>query len=174
MKVLVGSANPVKIAAATEAFGRYFDGVAAEGVSVPTGVGSQPIGDATIAGARNRAQALRAAHDADYYVGIEGGVAQHDGRWMSFTAVTIIDRHGEEGSGLSPHFALPSSIAERLIAGEELGDVIDEQLGDTNTKQKEGAIGHFSKGVCTRKDLCTAGVLMALIPFLNRERYFPS
>jgi len=173
MKVIVGSQNPVKIAAAEQIFSQYYDELEVVGVSVDSGVHDQPIGDATIAGARNRAKKLHEQEEGDYFVGIEGGVAKHNGRWMIFTAVTIFDKDGNEGFGLGPHFELPPGLSEELEAGVELGDVMDRMLNEKNVKQKGGAIAAFSRDKCTRKDVCAIAVQMAIVPLLNRERYFP-
>jgi non-canonical (house-cleaning) NTP pyrophosphatase len=56
----------------------------------------------------------------------------------------------------------------RLAAGVELGDVIDEILGEVGTKRKEGAIGFLTRGIMTRKDFYAFGLICALVPFLNK------
>ena len=56
MRVLVGSANPVKIAAVRDAFEPYFPGAVVEGIETPSGVPAQPVGDETFTGAENRAR----------------------------------------------------------------------------------------------------------------------
>ena len=38
----------------------------------------------------------------------------------------IMDKKGRIGLGTSPHFELPKEVAEKLLNGIELGDVIDE------------------------------------------------
>ena len=45
MRVLVGSANPVKIAAVRDAFEPYFPGAEVEGIETPSGVPAQPVGE---------------------------------------------------------------------------------------------------------------------------------
>ncbi|KAJ6443472.1 NTPase [Purpureocillium lavendulum] len=76
--VIVSSKNPVKIGAARQGFAQMFPGAGFDirGLSVPSGVPDQPFSDQeTLDGATNRANNARAAApDADYWVGIEGGV----------------------------------------------------------------------------------------------------
>ena len=60
MRVLVGSANPVKIAAVQDVFEPYFPGAVVEGIETPSGVPAQPVGKETFTGAENRARALLA------------------------------------------------------------------------------------------------------------------
>jgi len=56
--VVVGSTNPVKIAAVAAVLGRTGTGAHVDGIAVPSGVRDQPEGDdETIRGARQRAQA---------------------------------------------------------------------------------------------------------------------
>ncbi len=73
-KVLVGSQNPVKVEAVREAFACYFGPVEVVGLSVESGVPAQPVNDDTLAGAKNRALALRHINTtqglgADFFVG---------------------------------------------------------------------------------------------------------
>lgn len=177
VKVLVGSTNPVKIASVREVFEAHFPEVVVEGLEVPSGVPAQPIGDETFAGAENRARALvqrNADHDlgAGFVVGLEGGIARHHGRWFAFGAICVADATGRLGFGVSPSFELPPGVTEAVLAGSELGEVMDRLAGERNTKQHGGAIGVLTGGRVTRRELYAQGVTMALIPFLNEELFF--
>ena len=177
MKVLVGSENPVKIVAAQEAFSQYFDEVKVIGIKVASSVSDQPINDDIFKGACNRAQALKTINQkknlsANFFVGIEGGITKLYSMWFAFGGICILDGEGRAGYGTSPFFELPSDISKELLAGIELGNVIDNLTGETNTKRKQGAVGYFTKGILQRKDFYLSGLLMALIPFLNQELYF--
>lgn len=170
MKVLVGSTNPVKIDAALEAFSKFFDGVEVEGVPVQSGVPDQPYGDETFEGARNRALALR-ERNADFYVGIEGGVREVMGRTITQGAFCIVSADGRESFGTSPILELPPRVVLGLEDGQELGDVMDEVTGDHNTKQKYGAVGFFTDRVVSRKDFYVQGLCVAMAPFLHPDLY---
>ncbi len=172
MKVVVGSKNPVKISATRSAFSHYFENVEVVGVEVKSGVSHQPVGNETFKGAFNRAMTLKNSIEGDFFVGIEGGVSRISGVWFSFGAVCIVDKNLRVGWGTSPMFTLPDFIVEKLLAGVELGDVMDELLNDHNSKQKQGAIGYLSKGIIDRAKLYESGIIMALVPFLNEEWYF--
>jgi non-canonical (house-cleaning) NTP pyrophosphatase len=74
--------------------------------------------------------------------------------------------------GTTPPYELPDSITRELLAGTELGDVIDRLAGDHNSKQKGGAIAFLTRGVMDRKKLYVQGVTLALIPFINESLYF--
>lgn len=176
MLVLVGSHNPVKSAAVSEVFASYFGDVEVRSIEAPSGVPAQPVGDDTWTGARNRALALVDLSRAEglgaaYCVGLEGGIAQLAGRWYTFGVICLANEVGACGFGVSPMFELPQSIVDRLLAGKELGHVIDALSGDHNTKQKGGAIAYMTQGRVDRKQLYAQGVTMALVPFLNPGLY---
>jgi len=170
MKVLVGSTNPVKVQAVKEAFSKFFEDVEVKGRKVNSGVPDQPFDDDTFKGARNRARALM-DEEADFYVGLEGGVTELLGRTFTFGAFCIIDRAGRESFGASPLLLLPSRVVEGLREGKELGDVMDELTGEHNTKQKGGASGFFTNGVVPRKDFYLQGLCVAMAPFLHEGLY---
>lgn len=169
MKVIVGSNNPVKIEAVEKAFLKYFKGIEIEGVEIWSGVCLQPFDEETFKGAKNRAENLKKKYKADYYVGIEGGIAE---KKFVFTAFHIIDKKGKKGVSSSAYFKLPKNVCKKLLKGFELGDIIDTVAEKKNLKQKGGAVGYFSKGVVKRKDLYFQGVILALIPFINNKLKF--
>ncbi|MBN1154916.1 inosine/xanthosine triphosphatase [candidate division KSB1 bacterium] len=174
LKVLIASNNPVKIDAAKDAFGHYFNDFEIVPLSVESGVSDQPVNDETYEGARNRVYRLREINNerelgADYFVGIEGGIVNHFNKWFAFGVICIMHNSGKMGLGTSIHFEIPSSIVDSLLQGEELGLLMDQLSGDYNTKRKGGAIGYFTKGVITRRDIYVQGLIAALVPFLNGE-----
>lgn len=176
MKILVGSKNPVKIEAVRESFEKYFENLEIAAFEVESGVSVQPVNDETFVGAQNRASNLfdlnkRENLNADFFVGIEGGIIQIFGKWFAFGCMCVMDKGGKVGYGTSPHFELPDSVIEKLLSGIELGDVMDEIMRQENTKQKMGAIGYFTNGIMHRKDLYIAGLTVAVIPFLHDKLY---
>ena len=172
MKILVGSKNPVKIAAAKEAFSNYFENAEVIGIEVDSNVPNQPINNETFVGAENRALELKRLNnpkklDAQFFVGIEGGITWQYSKWFAFGGMCIVDTKGKIGFGTSLHFELPKDIINRLLEGKELGDIMDKISGVQNTKQKGGAIEFFTKGVMDRKAIYVQGLIAALIPFIN-------
>ena len=91
--IAVASGNPVKVAAAAEAFRRMFPDqtVSIRSLSVPSDVAEQPLSDEeTLLGARNRARHAQAAcPEADFWVGIEGGVQWHGPELSAFAWVAV-------------------------------------------------------------------------------------
>jgi len=177
MKILVGSKNPVKIDSVKEAFANYFGEIETIGFDVASGVSVQPVNDETFAGAQNRVSELRKLDTqqnlgAEYFVGIEGGITKQFDKWFGFGCMCISDKDGKIGFGMSPCFELPTVVVEELLKGVELGDVMDKIMNKQNTKQKHGAIGFFTNGVMSRKELYIEGLKVAVIPFLHKEMYF--
>ena len=176
IQVLVGSKNPIKIDAITDAFHNYFPEVNVAGVEVSSGVPDQPFDDDTFIGAENRAQALfnqfSPGSEVDYFAGIEGGIIKVYNAWYALGCICLMNKQGQKSFGTSALFQLPAEWITRLKLGSELGHLIDEVSGDTNSKQKNGAVGYLTRNVLTRKDIYVEGVITALIPFLNESVYF--
>ena len=93
MKVIVTSHNPVKIAAVRESFSARFPSVALQltAVDVESGVPDQPMSDqVTLQGARNRVKnAKKKSPNADFWVGMEGGLDFFNGHLMAFAWMVI-------------------------------------------------------------------------------------
>ena len=177
MKILVGSINPVKLEAVKESFERYYDQIFVQGFKVPSGVPDQPIDKETYIGAENRAKELsdlnnRDNLNAEFFVGIEGGIIQQYNKWFAFGAMCIIHKSGKKSFGTSAHFELPEIVTEKLLKGEELGHVMDKIMNEENTKQKGGAIAFFTKGKMDRKELYIPGLISAMVPFNHISMYF--
>jgi len=172
MKIAVGSLNPVKVAAVAAVFRRVWPEAEIVPVSVPSGVSAMPMTDAeTLAGARNRANAARTALAAAFGVGLEGGVHPEPFGLALQGWVVVVDGYGREGIGGAARLPLPEHIAQRVQRGEELGQVMDDVLGDHNTKQKGGAVGALTNGLALRQETFAIAVAYALAPFVSPELY---
>ena len=177
MKILVGSKNPVKIDAVREAFAFYFDSVILQGISVESHVSDQPINEETFIGAENRAKELQKINNekllnADFFVGIEGGIQELYNKWFAFGCMCIIHKSGKISFGTSANFELPKLVIQQLLKRKELGHVMDEIMEQENTKQKGGAISFFTNGKMNRKQLYIPGLISALVPFQHPKMYF--
>jgi inosine/xanthosine triphosphatase len=169
-KVIVASLNPAKINAVKSAFQEVFPEQAFvfEGISVPSDVSDQPMSDReTKQGALNRVKNARAAvPDATFYVGLEAGNEKDiTFAWM------VIESGNQRGESRSASLMLPPHVVEGVHNGKELGDVMDEEFGTQNIKQKGGAIGLLTKHILTRSSVYHQALILALIPFINREHF---
>ncbi len=169
VSVALGSKNPVKLQATRSAFKRLLSNTRIHPVAVPSGVGVQPYDREVVRGAVARAREARRAIDADFGVGIEGGIVRLYGAKLLCACCAIVARDGERHLGYAPMIELPQKVLRMASKRLELGDVMDSLTGRRNVKQSEGAIGVYSSGAVTRKEALELAVLFALSPFVNKE-----
>jgi inosine/xanthosine triphosphatase len=171
-RVVVGSTNPVKIAAVRAVLERAGCSARVEGLAVASGVADQPIGDAeTIRGATQRARAALDASGADIAVGLEGGVVEEDGFMRTCAWAAVVSRDGRVGVGGSLAMILPDRVASLVRNGVELGHAMDRVTGDHNTKHNAGAVGILTAGLVDRQRAYEWLVTYALAPFLSPDHY---
>jgi len=172
MKIVVASKNPVKLNAARAGFESFFSDVEVNGVVVDSGVSDQPMSDdETLNGARKRAANARAEHpEADFWVGIEGGVHRDDNGLTAFAWIVVCGRE-ITGESRTTTFRLPPGVNELIDRGYELGTANDMLFNAHNSKQQSGAVGLLTNNAITRTQLYVQAVQLALIPFLNTEMY---
>lgn len=174
-RIVIASTNPVKLNAAKKAFFKLLPDTTFEWqpVEVPSGVSNQPMSDAeTRLGACNRVKAIRDIHpEADYWIGIEGGVDFDErGEMMAFAWV-VIDNRTHLGKARSGSFYLPPGISDLVREGRELGEADDIVFGQQNSKQKNGAIGLLTNNLIDRSGLYEHAVILAFLPFYNPQLY---
>lgn len=133
----------------------------------------QPKSDSeTFSGAWNRANnACKQKPDADFCVGIEGGGEEKDSEMKVFAWVVIKAKGNGFGKGRTGTFFLPPQIAELIKQGKEPGEANDIVFDRTNSKQENGAVGILTGNAIDRTGHYTGAVVLALIPFKNKELY---
>jgi len=175
MKIVIASKNPVKINATLNGFKKMFPEISfeIEGVSVPSNVSEQPRSDVeTFTGATNRADnASKEIIDADFWVGIEGGIEEKQYDMEAFAWVVIKSNDGKYGKGRTGTFFLPSKICQLIKQGKELGEADDIVFGRSNSKQENGTVGILTGDAVDRTKYYTEAVVFACIPFKNKELY---
>jgi len=150
--ITVGSLNQTKVAAVEMEFPRW----KIIKVHAASNVLSQPIGhEMTRRGAINRAnQALNASNDhCQISIGLEGGVV-----WIgenlyvcNWGALVTTDGHLFTASGAA--IPLPASFQEEILAGKELGDILDDYANRHRINIAEGAVGYFTDTLVDRKTM---------------------
>lgn len=172
MNIIVASKNPVKINAVQMGFESYGKNAVIEGVSVDSGVSDQPMSDAeTLEGARNRVENARKKYpDADFWIGIEGGVERNEEKLDAFAWV-VIQGDNAIGESRTTTFSLPHSVSELIDQGYELGTANDIFFNKHNSKQQSGAVGLLTNNVISRTKLYVQAVQLALIPLINAKMY---
>ncbi len=174
--LVVGSANPVKEAAAKDAMGRFVPEVTTEAVDVDTGVPEQPYDEEGPRGATQRARAaLEASEHEGLGVGIEAAIVTEDpsGQRHDVQYCAIADAQGRVTLGAGPGFAYPPRVVEMLEEGATVGEAFREITGREDVGHREGAIGVLTRGGATREELTEWAVLSALVPRLRPSWYDP-
>lgn len=173
-KVIIASQNPVKIDATKEAFEITFPNPPFEfvGISANSEVSDQPMtSEETLLGARNRIKNAKfAVPDADYYVGLEGGLEMIEGKLESCAWMVVSDNTGREGKGRTASIPLPTEVNRLIVEeGMELAHADDQVFSRTNSKHSEGLAGILTDGYITRKAYYLPALLFALVPFKKPE-----
>lgn len=173
MIVAVGSTNKTKLQPVRAVFSHHFKRVIVKGVKVNSGVCEQPMSDEEMyQGALTRAKtALAKIKNADYGVGIEGGIHKYSYGWFERSLVVIVNRKNEIGIGSSGGLALPSSVISKIQKGKTLEETIDELFGTHHIGEGIGMFGIFTKGVVTRSAGVKHGVAFAFARFLHTGIY---
>jgi inosine/xanthosine triphosphatase len=152
MKIIVGSLNPVKIGALEEAFAKT--SFLVSGAAVDSKVRDQPLShEETRQGAINRARACVKEAGADLGFGLEGGVFISEGLLYLCSWGALADKEETICVVSGPTFRLPDAFKKPLLDGFELNDVMFNVMGIKELGSKEGAIGHFTKGVTNRREV---------------------
>lgn len=174
-QVVVASRNPVKVAAVEGGFGALFPDkrIHSEGVAVPSGVADQPMSDAeTLCGARHRAEAARQrCPEADFWLGLEGGLEDRDGILAAFAWVVALGPGEGAGQSRTACFELPPPVAQLVRQGLELGEADDRVFGRQDSKRRGGAVGLLTDDAIDRRGLYQPAVSLALLRFKKPELY---
>lgn len=172
MTIVVASLNPVKLRAVESAFANMLpeESVDVVGVQVSSGVAAQPMtDDETRLGARNRAKnAMGERPDAEFWVGLEGGIDTVGDQLMTFAWMSVRRADGKRGEARTVTLTLPARIRDLINSGMELGEANDQVFGTINSKHEGGAFGLLTDGRYTRESVYVEALTAALVPIVNR------
>ena len=174
LRVIVGSKNPVKVGCTREAFTQAFGEVCqVEGVDAHSAIPAQPRSEEeTLLGAKNRATHSKTLiPNADYWVGIEGGVDEDSQGMYAFAWIFVLHRSGKSSQSKTGTFYLPPQVVALIREGMELGHADDLVFQAQNSKQQGGSVGLLTQGLITREAYYQQAMVLALIPFLNESLY---
>ena len=170
-RIVVASHNPAKLRAVVEAFSRQFPDETPEvaPVTCTSDVSDQPMSDEeTRRGARNRARNARKVQpEADFWIGLEGGIETVDEQLMAFAWMVVLGADGNIGEARTVTLPLPPAVKELVDSGLELGDANDRVFATVNSKQGGGAYGLLTNGLYTRESVYAQALVIALVPFIN-------
>lgn len=173
MLIVLGSTSPVKVNAVKQAFSEYYTDFSVESVAIPSGVNPFPWSDEEmLRGAMNRARGARGEFpEADYVVGLEGGLQQL-GDWMMVKQLAVVIRDGEMGVGVSSGYDCPKGILEQIRPQKESSrKIIDSFFDSKEILSDKGPIGVLTRSKMTRTDSSRDAVICALTRFMSPEYY---
>ena len=175
----VGTANKAKIGCVEETVSRIWP--KSQHTVLPTqivsAVAAQPMSALeSEEGAKHRAEeALRLNPDADFGVGLEGGVEKIGDKWYECGWMVVIEKKtGRLGVGSSARFEMSSKIMKGIIEEKkELAQIMDELTGETDVRSGLGAMGILTGGHLGRLEAYSHGLIFALAPFLSdKDKYW--
>lgn len=183
-RIAIGSTRRPKVEAVKQTFARlasHFD-VPPDRMTflaedAASGVDETPRSlDDLMAGARNRARALRhllnqKGQSADLYVGLEGGLWAA-GQTVFLQSWAFVTDGTHESFGSSGVIPLPEQIAEEAYRqGKSLSEVIDRFAKQKDVRSNQGTWGILTKDLLTRQESFELALLSALAPFYNHALY---
>ncbi len=185
IEIFVGSTRPAKVEAARAAIdaiavvNERFRRAILEPVDVSDVAPTMPMTErAILDGARIRAQTLidraMTAGRAEFplAIGVEGGLDRlpGDGARYALKTWAAVTDGTRWGYGAGGAIVLPETLTRQVLAGRELGDVIDEVAGAA-VRSTRGAWGVLTLDLIGRRDSFTSAILAALAPFYNPAPY---
>ncbi len=122
--------------------------------------------------AKNRAvYTRREKPDADYFVGMEGGVYR-DSEWEEYWLLGVVYIENTDGVGYfgySCHLRLPDAVAEGLFDGQwrDLEQIVHALGGEENIGDKQGSFHAWTDGMLSRREQFIMATQCAIAPFFN-------
>ncbi|WEG16275.1 DUF84 family protein [Alkalihalophilus pseudofirmus] len=152
MKLAIGTKNPAKVHAVMDTLIR--EPLEFISIDAPSGVSAQPFSEEeTLEGAINRAKFALSEAGSKIAVGLEGGVCETPNGIMLCNWGALTDHLGGVWIASGAKIPLPSNVERKLKEGYELGVIMSELMQDPHIRHKEGAVGVFTSGMLTRKEM---------------------
>lgn len=149
-QLIIGSFNKTKVNAVKAVFQTEY----IKSVDIASGVSKQPISnEMTRLGAMNRAKFGLEENEADYSIGLEGGVTFLDERLYLCNWGALVTATGKTYTASGGLIPLPAFFVEPILQGEELSTLMNKLTNEENVRSTEGAIGVFTNGLIKREQL---------------------
>jgi len=149
-KIVIGSLNQTKI----NAIATLFPDDEIVSIAAPSNILNQPItNEMTRTGAINRAKFGLEVEQVDYSFGLEGGVTFINEQLYLCNWGALVTTKGEIFTASGGVIPLPTSFTARILAGEELAEIMEDYTHTRDIRSHKGAIGVFTNGLITREGL---------------------
>jgi inosine/xanthosine triphosphatase len=169
LKVVVGSANQVKVEAVKSVMDRILDDYELISIAPGSNVSEQPFHEETERGTRERA--LAALEEGDLGVGIEAGVFEYEDGLYDVQYCVVCDHGNWSTTGHGSGFRYPPHVSKLVRSGKTVSEAFHSLYGKEDIGKKEGAIGYLTWNVLTRKELTEQAVMAAMVPRMRKELY---
>ena len=103
---------------------------------------------------------------ADRFIAAAASLVRHWGVSPMLIGIFVL------GVGTSARFEVRGQMLRRLLAGEEMGPVVDALSGQRDVKKSGGMMGEITNGNLKRNDCYAHGVLFAFAPFVSPRAYW--
>ena len=188
MLIAVGSENQPKLEAVRKAAHKYFPKgtyVDVVGVAAPSGVSDHPITPTEARqGALNRAVvAYDSVFDADFWVGIEGGLEEisvivpetfkrlEEKRWIESGYCFVMDRKARFAYGQAGSVRVPDHLIDSIMKGKDLSAAFEEHFGVSRIGERGGYTDWLTGGALDRTDSYVPGIIAAFSELINNEHF---
>jgi len=169
MKISLGTTNNTKIDAVKKVFKKFYphEMICVATVDVKSKQ-SQPVGvDNIIRLAKRRARiCAQMIPDADYHIGIEGGIVRMKQGIFAQTWIAVL-KNKRISIAAGPMLPIPAKIRKTIEKNKSLGSAIESLSQKKNIHYEGGASGYFTHGLYKRIDDIYAALMYALTPFIN-------
>ena len=173
IRVVVGSKNKAKIAAVESAFKKVFGDVIVKAVKVDPGISAQPMSDdEMVRGSINRAKKAFSVINADFGVGLEGGLVRYS--CAVFVKGWVAVYNGQRlGLASTVAMQVPEYIWDKIVSGEvkELEFIMEKLSGIEKIGESIGAFGFFTKNLYDRARAFEDAIICSLAPFISSKYY---
>ncbi len=173
MKIVLTSNNNVKLKVTEKAFSQIFTDAKLEIIQLDFEKdGPEPYGMKGVLNQINESitEAKKRITDADYYIGMEGGVEGEE----SLDEVAVVLVHtakGVEGYSRSVSFQIPRKVSSDIKNGLQLSDSVQDFLNTNNVKKGNGFVGILTNNLVTKEDLYFQPAVVAICKTINNSWY---
>jgi len=172
MKIVLGSTSKAKKEILDKALRNSIKGkYEIVGINADSEISDQPLSeDETVKGAVNRARnAFKQVPDADFAVGLEGGLNKVDGaNYFLVCGTAIVDNTQKAYIGVGGQLELPKEVSDRISNNEQFGEAIREYEAKNKTDQN---VAPLVESIISREASFIQAINNAYLSYKNKKHY---
>lgn len=178
MNWIIGSNSPAKIKTAEKVITQITSlagpDLSVTGFAADSGVGNTPRDQETFMGAQNRAIYCQAANPkADYWVGLESGLAKRYGHIFEEAWACVISKDGQTVYGYSSGLKVPDSVLARMADTQlEHWQVMPTIRAEKGLEDEKDTWGNYTGNQLLREISLEEALRNALVQLFGPEEAF--